>query len=478
MGVELTVRELYSNLRKTSRAKEVHIISVTSNKINHYITKEDKCQKSDDLSNIDDVLFVDTTNRMTHQEKIHYTSLRKYMREHNFREKDGDGEVVFVYSKQSNLPQLFVMHNHVLGPGIGGLREYDYKKEYGNFHNDSMLIDCLRLAEGMTYKGAINETNSGGGKSARSNIKPKKEQLENEEFSKKYNKKRNDANWELAIALNIINKKRISRNVHPYYTAEDVGTKCSDFDEMFQTTKYAICKSLTLGGTGNPSPYTAIGTIYSMIEGAKRVFRIEENPLKDRIILLEGIGNCGREVMKHLVNQNARVIATDITRSSIKRAKLELGDLSRNVDFKFYNEDERKENPFIFLTENRGEIYSPCALGATVNKQTRRTLKDNGIKLISGSANNQLENSEDSEILHYMNILYLPDYVVNGAGLINARQELPDILHRMDNVVDLARGRGNVISRILDLSYEENITPLEAVTRIVNNKLEEAETFK
>ena len=48
----------------------------------------------------------------------------------------------------------------------------------------------------------------------------------------------------------------------------------------------------------------------------------------------------------------------------------------------------------------------------------------------------------------------------------------------MDNIVDLARGRGKVISRILDLSYEEDITPLEAVTRIVDNKLEEAETFK
>ena len=478
MTVELTVSELYSNLRKNSKYADIHIVSVTSNKINHYVARNDKYEKSDDFSNIEDISFVDTTNRITHQENIYYTSLRTYMKDNNFREKNGDGEVVFVYSKKSNIPQLFVMHNHVLGPGIGGLREYDYKQEYGKFYQDSMLIDCLRLAEGMTYKGAINETNSGGGKAARYFIKLKKEQLEDEKFLSKYNKKKEDVNKELAIALNIINEKRIARNVHPYYTAEDVGTKCADFDEMFKTTKYAICKSLTLGGTGNPSPYTAIGTVFSMIEGARRAFRIEENPLKDKIVLLEGIGNCGREVMKHLVDHNARVIATDITKSSIERAKLELGDLYKKVDFKFYTEDERKENPFIFLTDNKGEIYSPCALGATVNKQTRRTLRDNGIKLIAGSANNQLENSEISEILHLSNILYLPDYVVNGAGLINARQELPDVLHRMDNIVDLARGRGKVISRILDLSYEEDITPLEAVTRIVDNKLEEAETFK
>ena len=115
-------------------------------------------------------------------------------------------------------------------------------------------------------------------------------------------------------------------------------------------------------------------------------------------------------------------------------------------------------------------------MGATVNEKTRKLLHDNGIKLIAGSANNQLSDEKnDSEVLHYMGILSLPDYVVNGAGLINARQELPDIIHRTDNMVDLARGRGNGIARTLDISTKEDIPPLEAVQRIVDRKLKEAE---
>ena len=134
-----------------------------------------------------------------------------------------------------------------------------------------------------------------------------------------------------------------------------------------------------------------------------------------------------------------------------------------------------QEDPFIFIRENKGDIYSPCALGARINKETRKLLADNGIKLIAGSANNQLTNEkEDSEFLFKNKIWFLPDYVVNAGGLINARQELPDVLHRMDNVVDLAKDRAKVTSEILDVSITENITPLEAVQRIVKNKLKES----
>ena len=45
------------------------------------------------------------------------------------------------------------------------------------------------------------------------------------------------------MALNVINGFRMERGVNPYYTAEDVGTSCKDFDQMFSEgpkTKYSI----------------------------------------------------------------------------------------------------------------------------------------------------------------------------------------------------------------------------------------------
>ena len=72
-------------------------------------------------------------------------------------------------------------------------------------------------------------------------------------------------------------------------------------------------------------------------------------------------------------------------------------------------------------------------------------------------------------------MLYLPDYVVNGSGLINARQELPDIIHTKENMIDLARNTGKVISKILDISSDKNISPSEAAQSIVDYKLIKAE---
>ncbi len=479
MTLDLTVKELYSKLKNQAKKSEIHTVSMTNNSINHYISNnynEKDYLKVEDLNEVKDINFVNTTSMgiFGSNEQPSYTSLKEYMGSHEFREKDNDGEVVFVYGNRSKLPQVFVMHNHFLGPGIGGLREFDYKKQYGKYYLDSMLIDSLRLAEAMTYKGAINETASGGGKAARSNKRLTLEEKENTKLVEKYDTLRSHANLELATSLNIINDLRIKRGVYPYFTAEDVGTSCSDFDEMFSRTKYSICKSVSFGGTGNPSPYTAIGTVYSMIEGAKRAFEIQSNPLEDKTVLLEGLGNCGIEVLKHLVNYNANVKATDIQRTSIERAKLELGDHSNKVDFLHYNKDKIKKDPFIFIRENKGDIYSPCALGARINKETRRLLYDNGIKLIAGSANNQLTNEEhDSEVLFRSKIWFLPDYVVNAGGLINARQELPDVLHRMDNVVNMAKDRSKVVSNILDVSIKEKIPPLEAVQRIVKKRLKE-----
>ena len=78
-----------------------------------------------------------------------------------------------------------------------------------------------------------------------------------------------------------------------------------------------------------------------------------------------------------------------------------------------------KENRFQILKEilnQEVDIYAPCALGATVNKNTIPKLR---CAIIAGAANNVLESSKlDSEALVKKNILYAPDYVINAGGLI------------------------------------------------------------
>ena len=196
-----------------------------------------------DFSMLKNIFFTDTAGKQR-------TDMLSYMKKFNFNERNGDGELVIAYDGRTKTLVMIGIHNSNLGPATGGLRE----KDYSTF--DSMATDTLRLARAMTYKAAVANTNTGGGKATR--LVPKG--------------LRKDANQSFARLVNFVAKKREERGVKPYITAEDSNTHCGDFDDMDAITPYAICRSLHLGGSGNPSPVTAIGVYEAMKAGAEYAF--------------------------------------------------------------------------------------------------------------------------------------------------------------------------------------------------------------
>jgi leucine dehydrogenase len=67
------------------------------------------------------------------------------------------------------------------------------------------------------------------------------------------------------------------------------------------------------------------------------------------------------------------------------------------------------------------DIYSPCALGATVNDDTLKRLK---CSVIAGAANNQLaDEALHGKALMEKGILYAPDFLINAGGIINCAWE-------------------------------------------------------
>ena len=69
----------------------------------------------------------------------------------------------------------------------------------------------------------------------------------------------------------------------------------------------------------------------------------------------------------------------------------------------------------------KADIYAPCALGATLNPQTLDRIT---ARAVVGAANNQLATPEIGRILFERGVLYAPDYVVNGGGIINVAAEM------------------------------------------------------
>ena len=67
------------------------------------------------------------------------------------------------------------------------------------------------------------------------------------------------------------------------------------------------------------------------------------------------------------------------------------------------------------------EVFAPCALGGAVSAETLPRLK---AKVIAGGANNQLADPVVGRTLFDLGLLYAPDYVINGGGIINVAGEI------------------------------------------------------
>src|ERR671916_621721 len=71
---------------------------------------------------------------------------------------DGYEQIVYCSDDQSGLRAIIAIHSTALGPALGGTRFYPYEND------DDALVDVLRLAKGMTYKAAASGLDLGGGK--------------------------------------------------------------------------------------------------------------------------------------------------------------------------------------------------------------------------------------------------------------------------------------------------------------------------
>ena len=59
-------------------------------------------------------------------------------------------------------------------------------------------------------------------------------------------------------------------------------------------------------------------------------------------------------------------------------------------------------------------------MGAVINDFTIKQLK---CKVIAGSANNQLAEDKHGDMLEEKGIVYAPDFVINGAGVMNVYEK-------------------------------------------------------
>lgn len=304
------------------------------------------------------------------------------------------GELHFKIDHDTGLFAVIAIHSTKLGPAIGGCRCISYPSR------QAAILDAIRLAHGMSYKAAICDLDHGGAKA----VLMKPAQIRDRTAYLK----------SFASFVHELNGR--------YVTAMDSGTNVEDMDIMADVTPYVTCT--TAGGGGDPSPYTALGVRRAIESGVK--FKLGKDNLSGIHIAIQGVGHVGYYLCKELHQLGAKLTVADTNSAHTDNCQKEFGA-------KVVAPDE------IYSVEC--DVFAPCALGAVLNSSTIPMLNT---PIVVGSANNQLKDLvADDDLLFERGILYGPDFLVNGGGLIQAASaydggDMEQAINHIHDIYDLS----------------------------------------
>ncbi len=337
---------------------------------------------------------------------------------------EGFEQVAYGHDPATGLRAIVALHSTVLGPGLGGTRFYPFADE------EVALVDVCRLARGMTYKHAAAGTDQGGGKAV---IIGDPRRLRSDELIRAY-------------------ARFVDGLGGRYVTAEDVGTTQADMDLIRTITPHVSGVSEHLGGSGDPSPATAVGVLWALKAVAGRLWGSPS--LEGRHVCINGVGKVGGALADHLHAAGARLTVADVrpeaTAAVVDRtgAGVVAPDAAHAMEC---------------------DVYSPCALGGALSEVTIPALR---CAAVVGCANNQLATPQDAQRIAASGVLYAPDYVANAGGVINIAQEQGGY----DRARAEARIQGihDTVLRVLDLADAEGITTAAAADLLAERRIDEA----
>lgn len=340
----------------------------------------------------------------------------KYMEKYDYE------QLVFCQEESSGLQAIIAIHDTTLGPALGGARMWTYDTE------EEAIEDALRLARGMTYKNAAAGLNLGGGKAVIIG----------------------DPNQDKSAEMFRAFGRYIQSLNGRYITAEDVGTTEQDMDLIQLETDFVTGASAGSGSSGDPSPVTAYGVYKGMKATAKEAFGSDS--LKDKTVAVQGIGNVAYQLCEYLYKEGANLIVTDINENAVEQAVTNFHATAVSP----------KE-----IYEVDCDIYSPCALGATLNDETIPLLR---AKAVAGSANNQLADPKHGDMLHERGIIYAPDYVINAGGVINVSEEL--IGYNDERAMQKVEQIYDSLTRVYEIARRDQIPTYVAADRMAEERIQ------
>jgi leucine dehydrogenase len=292
------------------------------------------------------------------------------------------------------------------------------------------LRDALRLSRAMTLKAAVANLGLGGGKGVI--MAPDDGSLTSE--------RRHAALLDFGDTVESLDGR--------YITAEDVGTSSRDMSVIAQRTGHVAGLARSRGGSGDPSPLTALGVEVAIGASCERAF--SDRSLRGRRICVIGLGHVGSRVAKRCARSGADLVVADLDER--KRT------VAQQLGARWTTPDEA------LLADV--DVLVPCALGGQFDDDSVPRLR---CRIVAGAANNQLAGDGIADLLQAQGVLWAPDFVVNAGGLINIAEEVGgyDATRARRRVASI----GETLREIFAQADTDRITPLAAAMKIATQRL-------
>ena len=334
-------------------------------------------------------------------------------------------ELVVQTGERSGATMAVAIHSTRLGPALGGARLWRYERD------EEGVADALRLSKAMTFKAAAAGLDLGGGKGvicAPTSSPPTG--LDRQSIL--------DDFGDLVESLD-----------GRYITAEDVGTSTEDMEEIATRTSHVTGMPVGRGGSGDPSPFTALGVQAAMRAACTAAFGVSD--LHGRVVTVAGLGHVGERLARGLAEDGASLILSDIDPAKAW--------LAEELDARWAEPDDA-------LTIGC-DVVAPCAVGGAIHAGNVEELR---CRVICGAANNQLADESLAGRLAERGILYAPDFIANAGGLINVYREL----HRSsaERATELALGIEATMARVFARAEVGGTTPLDAARELATERLD------
>ena len=324
---------------------------------------------------------------------------------------------------ESGLQGFIALHSTRLGPAAGGLRMREYDSA------QAALEDVLNLSRGMTYKNAAAGLPLGGGKAVI------------------MGNSATDKTPELLRAMG----RAVEALNGQYWTAEDMGMSPEDMAELARETRFVAGLDTGSHASGDPSPVTAEGVFNAMKVGAAHRFGSAD--VSGKVVAVQGLGHVGWHLCKMLHDAGAKLVVADTDATRVEAAR-------QAFDAAIASPQD--------IHRAEADVFAPCAIGGTLNA---RSIPELTAQLVCGAANNQLATPADADLLAKRDILYLPDYVANGGGIINVAAEILKVEDRGPWVAQKLDTLRQTMERILSKARSQQVSPAHVADHTVDEQI-------